>query len=604
MNTSDQTLSPLKSHELLSKLNQLEIQLNSFSLEELSVSEAQLLKKSFIDFKGLLELKLKGKLLPVTKQSKDKIQETPKKDGQVKTSTNSTNEAELLIAHVSHDLRTPLNGIIGFTDLLKESKLDMDQMSHVNAITSASRHLLDVINELLEFSKLSSGKETFEMVDFNFHNLVQDVKYLCNTLVVNKKVLVKTALDPRIPSILKGDPSKLSQILLNLVGNAIKFVEKGTVTVSVELLGSKGQAHWLECRVKDTGIGIAEENLKHIFESFRQAEQNTYATYGGYGLGLSIVKQIVNQLGGDIHVNSTLGIGTTFTFHLPFEEGNTSAALERESAGPMGTMHQKELVKNMRILVFEDNTLNQRLIEERLRSWGCKVHITDNPNYGLTILKNSRVDLILMDLRMPIMDGFEVTRTIKNSTIPDASEIPIIAVTADFKLNDKKKCDAVGINDVILKPYNHQELLSKLIKYKMKREQSDTKSLSVPNDQDNGSLGSSNLTTLLDECMGQVGLLEELVQLFKQNTLEFIGKAKICLLNKDYEGLVFASHKMKPGLAMMHLEVPLETMGQLHTYAKEGKDMEKIALLYQAFVDQYQAIEKLIDQEVEKFKKS
>jgi CheY-like chemotaxis protein len=300
-------------------------------------------------------------------------------------------------------------------------------------------------------------------------------------------------------------------------------------------------------------------------------------------------------------VSSQLGQGTTFKFILPYKKGN--ASLVAKGKNKDGLLYpQKEMVKDMRILVFEDNILNQRLIDQRLKSWGCITYITDNPLYGLNILKNNRVDLVLMDLRMPGMDGYQVTQRIRTMEDIDVEQVPIIALTADFSVSDKKKCDEYGINDFVLKPYSPEELLSKLIKNGRRGHRSAPvapqviDSIPLP-------VKEIDLSAVLAECMGEIDILEELVQLFRQNALEFIGRTKFHLRNKDYEGLVFASHKMKPGLAMMKAARLHSCVRQIHERARKEANMEEIEALYSAFLEEYPRVEQAILDAVAKLRR-
>lgn len=588
----------MKSKDLLQHLSELETTLNDFSFEELNSDETAQLRASFELFKEHLTAKIPAKAYPNMGDESFGFEEIPlrlqEKHGI--TDQDRENKAEsMLIAKVSHEIRTPLNGIIGFTDLLKESKLTEQQLEHVNTIQSASNSLMGIINELLEYSKLSAGLEHFESVNFNFYGIIRDVVYLCNTLIVDKDITLEVDMDPNIPGTLIGDPSKLSQVLLNLLGNAIKFVETGGISLKVILLKEDNGQLWLEFDITDTGIGISEDNLKHIFDSFRQAEHNTYIKYGGSGLGLSIVKQIIENLKGDIEVSSNLGIGTTFKFTLPYTEGVSSKALEDRKETNSDTV-EKTAIKGMKILVFEDNTLNQRLIEQRLKIWGCEAYITDNALYGLSILEKNKIDLVLMDLRMPKMNGYEVTERIRSSKNSLVKQIPIIALTADFTIKDKDRCIANGINDYILKPYSPDELLNKIIENKHNMEtlqiiestKINAKNTSVKVD----------LQPVLEECMGELDLMDELVRLYKQNALEFIGKVKIHLGNTDMEQLEFATHKIKSGLAMMHTYSLYDIASQMHKISKTNKDAKHIEFLYECFLEEYKKVEKAIDKGV------
>ncbi|WP_297703859.1 ATP-binding protein [uncultured Eudoraea sp.] len=582
----------MKPKNLLSQLSELETTLNNFSFEELSADEATRLKKSFEAFKTHLEKRIWGEDITLNQDSKSES---------IKEKEQLQKAQEMLIATVSHEIRTPLSGIIGFADLLKEGELSEDQQDKVNAIQSASNSLMDIINELLEYSKLSAGLENFEMLDFNFFSIIQDVVYLCNTLMLGKDVKLEVDIDRNIPENLIGDPSKLSQILLNLLGNSIKFVEEGEIMLKIKLLRQGKEKVVLDFIVTDTGIGISKEDLEHIFGSFKQANQQTFSKYGGAGLGLNIVKQIVDKLNGDIKVESKLGVGTTFKFKLPYTTGSTTAISKSKP-----TEISSEDVKGMRILVFEDNELNQRLIERRLNSWGCKTYITENPIYGLNLLETNAIDIVLMDLRMPIMSGFEVTEKIRKSTKKEVAEIPIIALTADFTFDDKNECENYGINDFILKPFSPEELLSKLVKNRHDLQTNFKLNTSSDDNQVDQTVSDSsfNLNSVLEDCMGELEMLEELIGLYKRNALEFIGNVKMKLQDGDAEGVAFAAHKIKCGLKMMQTMDLFSIVEQLNTAAKTTKDKNHMQFLLNRFVQEYPKAEKMIDEELRRLNKN
>ena len=578
----------MKPKNLLTQLAHLEDALNNFSFEELTARDAKRLKTSFDTFKEQLEGKIFG-------------EETGPKEGtdtpyESENQKPQANREETLIATVSHEIRTPLSGIIGFADLLQEGKLTKSQLEQVNAIRSASNNLMEIINELLEYSKLSAGLEHFEHIDFNFSSIIQDVIYLCNTLMLGKEVNLQVELDPQIPEILVGDPSKLSQVLLNLLGNSIKFVEKGNIYLNVKLIKERKDQIWLEFVITDTGIGISKEDLKHIFDSFKQANQHTFSKYGGTGLGLNIVKQIVHKLNGELEVSSQLGVGTTFRFTLSYGKSKKS-----KLGSPTHKKFSPKQVKGMRILVFEDNLMNQRLIEQRLKAWGCRTYITENALYGLNLMKTTQIDMVLMDLRMPVMNGFEVTRRIRNSEIEGVNQVPIIALTADFTIEDKQECELKGINDYILKPFTPDDLLSKIV---LNREVRSTvfnpSNHEIKADHKKGeNYASVDLRPALEDCMGDITVLKELIQLYKLNALEFMGKVKIHLQNEDFTEIRNAAHKIKCGLAMMHSHNLYFIVEQMHNNCKNTRDIEHLKKLYDCFVKKYPVVEQAMDQEVE-----
>ncbi|NJB69825.1 signal transduction histidine kinase/CheY-like chemotaxis protein/HPt (histidine-containing phosphotransfer) domain-containing protein [Saonia flava] len=577
---------PTKSRNLFSQLSDIEEQLNNFSFEELTSEEASELKMTFQSFKNNLENKFFG-----GKSNKAESQATKKSE--------SSDEANL-IAKVSHEIRTPLNGIIGFTDLLKESSLTKKQTDHVDAIQSASQTLMQIINELLEYSKLSAGLNELTSIEFNFHKLVNDVSYLCKTLIVDKSIDFEVRMDSAIPKILVGDPSKLSQILLNLIGNSIKFVERGSIKLTIIQVGLSSNDVQLEFDVTDTGIGISKDGLENIFESFKQAETDTYSKYGGTGLGLSIVKQIVEKLNGEIDVVSTLGVGSTFRFTLPYQKSNNNTAIVEEVTPYKG---QEELLEGMRVLVFEDNHLNQRLIKHRLENWKCEVFLTDKAIYGLNVLKNHKIDVVLMDLRMPVMDGFEITKQIRSSKDDRIKNVPIIALTADFSIHDQKKCDAHGINDFILKPYSPDELIHKLLANKEIENFQSPSNIVTTNTQVEEGDSIVDLDIVYEDCMGEMDLLEELVGLFKENALEFIGKVKIGIKNEDFVAIKFAAHKIKTGLKMMKTRALSDFVENIHKNSETIKNMVEIENLFNCFIKEYSLVELAIDVEVEKLKR-
>jgi signal transduction histidine kinase/CheY-like chemotaxis protein len=589
----------LKSNELLSYISDLESKLNSFSFEELTSDEAVRLKNSFQAFKEKIEAKTQKK------ERVDSVRRVKSLNGNLKKRKKAvtTSNEEQLIARVSHEIRTPLNGIVGFTELLSESSLTEDQSSHVQAIKGASNTLLNLINELLEYSKLTSGTAYFESVDFNFHNIVNDVCYLCETLIVNPKIDFNVTYSEAIPENLIGDPSKLSQVLLNLIGNAIKFVEVGSIHLTIDVVRKSKSKVILDFSVTDTGIGIAADKLTTIFDYYKQASDDTQKNYGGTGLGLSIVKHIIASLNGEISVASELGVGTTFNFSLPYEIGQpkdfVSNVLVDEEI-----LEQERQVGKLNILVFEDNTMNQKLIQNRLNNWGCSNFITDDLTEGVAILEHYKIDVILMDLRMPVTSGYIVAKVIREHQNDRIKNLPIIALTADFSIKDKNLCAATGINDYLLKPFDSKVLLQKITKNTNTFNQIDPmKSPQVISKINAVESCNVNLSDVIDDCLGEVEMLEELVMLFKQNIVEFIGKTKVDLKNADIKGVQFNTHKIKAGLRIMRTDGLLRIAEQMHKVCLDDQDFKYLNFLFDCFVKEYPVIESEIATAIAAFKK-
>jgi len=574
----------LDTRELLMHLSKLENGLDNYSFSELNTREASKLKKSFESFKNGLEAKVFGANAPEPVQVFYK-KESPKPKAQAS-----------MVANVSHEIRTPLNGIVGFIELLQETKLNPKQQQLVQAMHAASSNLTNIINELLEFSKLSSGHEVFENVPFHLKNLITEVAFLCETLITDKKVKLSVNLSKNLPESLMGDPSKLSQILLNLLGNAVKFVEQGKITLEVNVKSNEEEKVYIEFLVADTGIGIANDKLQYIFDSYKQAEDDTRMKYGGSGLGLSIVKEIVDRMDGLIAVKSALGAGTTFKVTLPFEKLQKQQNNLKHAQRPKKS--KPKSLKDRKILVFEDNALNQQLMENRLRSWGCQPFITDNGIYGLQLLENHQFDLVLMDLRMPKMNGFQITECIRKSEHKHVKNIPVVALTADLSVTDKENCRKAGVTDYILKPYNADELqqmLQSLI--------SETQVFSIKETPKtplgNRKLPIANLNLLVEECMGEKDTVAELVQLFKRNIYEFIGNVRMHLNNNDSRGVGFAIHKIKSSLKMLEVHTLIQICDELGK-ASDAAATDALEQQYQNFLTEYPKVETTIDEALER----
>ncbi|APQ18938.1 ATP-binding protein [Maribacter hydrothermalis] len=573
-----------KTKDLIGQLSQLERSVNEFSFEELSAKEAKALKSSFNVFRSSLENQ-------IFESNHNKVDNEKLKEPITEKQEVSQKQ---FIAHVSHEIRTPLNSIIGFANLLKEEKLTTGQHKKVDAIQFASNTLLKLINEVLDYSKISSGNSNFESIDFRLHGLLNDVMFLCETLIIDRKVELIIDIHENVPKVVKGDPSKLSQVILNLVGNAIKFVESGFIKLGVIVKEDKEGECILEFSVLDTGIGISKDKINSIFGRYTQAEKDTFVKYGGTGLGLSITKEIIEKQNGVIHINSTLGKGTTVTFSIPYTKGNlTNLPVNKVNA--IDALKGKELLKGTEILVFEDNLMNQHLVVEQLNKWGCKVHANVSLEDGLNILTNHKIDLILMDLKMPELNGFEISKAIRAHTHPQISTIPIVAFSADFTEQDSKDCAAIGINDFLLKPYTLNSLLSVIVKNK--REKSMLKEYGTIINKpmiEPKETSLVDLNNLLDECFGEIAMLNELVKLFKLNALEFIGNVKIHLQTENLKEIGFSAHKLKAGFAMLKADGMRRLIVQLEAHCKANQASE-VKALYKIFLNDYPKLEQKLD---------
>jgi PAS domain S-box-containing protein len=358
------------------------------------------------------------------------------------------------LSNMSHEIRTPMNAIIGFTKVLMRTDLSARQKEYLEAIQTSGDSLIVLINDILDLAKVDAGRMTFESTPFQMSASISAMLHLFDIKVQEKNVSLLQKYDTNIPSVLLGDPIRLHQVILNLVSNAVKFTEKGEIIVETKMIEESAGSVVLEFSVTDTGIGIPANQLDNIFENFQQASTSTSRIYGGTGLGLAIVKQLVEPQGGTVSVRSTPGEGSTFSFTLPFKKTN-------ENAGKHSSLVEiDKKLKNIRVLVVEDVKLNQLLMKTLLDDFGFQRDIAVNGEIAIEKLKANSYDLVLMDLQMPVMDGFTATKYIREHI---STTIPIIALTADVTTTDLQKCTEVGMNDYVSKPIDEKILYNKIV---------------------------------------------------------------------------------------------------------------------------------------------
>ncbi len=405
----------------------------------LSLLSLSLYKNNIIRTQTNLMLKEKNKELEIAKEKAER----------------ASNARSEFLSTVSHELRTPLNAINGITHLLLEEKPRKSQMHYLLSLKFSGSYLTKFINEILEINKIDSEKAEIEYIPFNLKQLLEDIQNSLKEIAFVNKNDFNLDVDPNIPDYLIGDPTKLSQIMMNLINNALKFTKNGTVNVIAKLSALENETATLYLEVQDTGIGIPEEKLETVFDSFSQGSIEVNRKYGGTGLGLTIVKKLTKILGGDIYLKSIVGKGSSFSFNLAFKIGTASLNIDDKAK-----LYDDTALCDKKILLVEDNKINQMITKKMLRNKGISCQIIENGEKAIEIVRNNKFDLILMDVHLPGINGTIATEQIRQFD----SKTPIIALTAISLDENREMLLSFGMNDVITKPFIPEEFYNVIAK--------------------------------------------------------------------------------------------------------------------------------------------
>jgi len=456
-------------------------------------------------------------------------------------SENAVKSKQQFLSNMSHEIRTPMNAIIGFTKVILNTELTSKQREYLTAIKMSGDTLIVLINDILDLAKVDSGKLIFEKTPFKLAASIKTMLHLFEAKFLEKNLELIVNYDSRIPEVIMGDAVRLHQIIINLVSNAIKFTSEGSITIGVQKLSKTDDIIIIEFSVADTGIGIGKNNIDKIFENFQQAHSQTSRIYGGTGLGLAIVKQLVEAQGGSISVKSVENQGSVFSFILQFDKAHGATVLDIDTV---------ELVdyniSGTKVLVVEDVELNQLLMKTLLDDLGFECDIVGNGKIAIESLERNHYDIVLMDIQMPVMNGFQAADYIRNTL---QLNIPIIALTADVTTVDLEKCKTFGMNDFIAKPVDDRKLFNKIINLLKK-----SKSIAAATKKEecqNNKYQYIDMTYLNMITKSNAILKMEMINLYLKQTPILLNSISQSYIQKDFETLKTSIHKLIPSFSIV-----------------------------------------------------
>lgn len=459
---------------------------------------------------------------------------------------------EQFVANISHEIRTPMNAILGFAGLLQKTNLDKNQHEYVRSIRSSAESLLTIINDILDLSRIESGMMHIETLPFNLRELLDSLVTMMKVKAKGRDLYLRTESDESVPEILRGDAVRLTQILLNLISNALKFTHEGGVVVKLDLVERKEESCLVRFSIRDTGIGIDPEKQKTIFDRFQQAQPETTRRYGGTGLGLSIVKQLVEIQNGTIFVASEPGKGSVFTVILPYQ-----IAGKDESAVPAPILVAEPLIQKIKLLVAEDNAMNRKLVQHLLEQWQIDFDIVNNGAEAVQVLsiKGSEYDMVLMDIQMPEMDGYTAAEKIRFDL---HLNLPIIAMTAHALAGEKEKCIGAGMDDYISKPIDEQLLYKLIHKYAQTLSESEVAVL--------------DMEYLRSLSKGDKEFERNMMQAFTDQIPRELSELKTAISKRSYKKIASGAHNMKSTVSYLgiHQLTPLLEQIEADAQSKNG----------------------------------
>ena len=500
------------------------------------------------------------------------------------TAEHAQQAEQQFLANMSHEIRTPMNAVIGMTYLLSETKLSDVQKEYVDSLHFSADSLMGLINNILDLSKIEAGEIEFENKSFHLQKLLLGLQQTFQFKVKEKPIEITLYYDREIENFVIGDPTRLIQILTNLLGNACKFTQRGTIEIKAELQGKTSSTYNIVLTISDTGIGIPKEKQTLIFQNFKQADIKVTRKYGGTGLGLAIVKELVDMQGGNIRVISKEGMGSTFQVILSF--GNSGVkAVEKEQTNDSTPDKMLKALEEQTILVVEDNEMNQKLITKILDIWNCKYDLALDGKEALEFTNHLPYDLILMDIHMPEIDGVLATSLIRENETNPNHKTPIIAMTAAALLEEKNRGLAAGMNDYVTKPFSPKVLLNKICQLLNLKIEEPLEELAPSIDTINQMIH-IDLKYLYDFSNGDAAFVKDMVTTFLADTPSAFQQLHTAYADKKWETVSKTAHRLKPNYMMLGMKDQQETAFQLEQITKQNpfeeqevfqliKDLEK-----------------------------
>jgi len=476
---------------------------------------------------------------------------------------SSANAKQLFLANMSHEIRTPMNAILGMGRQLQKTALDETQKFYLDTISNAGEHLMVIINDILDISKIEAGKLALESISFSIREVIKNTVDVMQHRASEKGILVCCTSDEKIAAVLKGDPYRLKQILFNLVGNAVKFSEKGIVSIDCTLRSKNDNLQLVEITVADTGIGMDKHYLDNLFQSFTQEDKSVSRKYGGTGLGMTITKQLTELMGGTINVKSKKNVGTTITLTIPFSIGNEKDLLENETI-----ITDNNILKGKKILLVEDNEINRLVASITLNQYGADITEAINGIEAVEAVKNMPFDLVLMDMQMPLMDGLEATKIIRNEI---GSAVPVIALTANAIKGESDKCYAAGMNDFISKPFEELALIGLIAKWLNKNIEA-----SIPVKKKEPVTALYDLSGLQVLSNGNAGFVTKIVDLFINQVQTSLSQFELAKKENNFSLIKNLVHKIKPSFETIGVVCLRDMLDNIELLAAKNEPSEEL----------------------------